>query len=120
MRKMSIRIKRVFEAPAKGDGRRILVDRLWPRGISKEKGKIDLWIKDLAPSTDLRKWYSHDPEKWPEFKARYFAELDGNLDKVRELLTYLGRGTVTFLFSSKERHLNNAVALKEYLDSFKK
>jgi uncharacterized protein YeaO (DUF488 family) len=116
---MSTRIKRVFETPAKGDGRRILVDRLWPRGISREKGKIDLWFKELAPSTDLRKWYDHDPEKWLEFKSRYFAELDANLDKVRELLTYVRRETVTFLFSSKELNLNNAFALKEYLESRK-
>ncbi|MEE9524753.1 MAG: DUF488 domain-containing protein [Thermodesulfovibrionales bacterium] len=113
---MMIRIKRAYESPTKDDGRRILVDRLWPRGISKEKAKIDLWPKELAPSTGLRSWYGHDPEKWEEFKSRYFAELDSNPDSVKELLALL-KGTVTFVYSSKEQKLNNAIALKEYVES---
>jgi uncharacterized protein YeaO (DUF488 family) len=116
---MKIWIKRVYEKPAKEDVHRILVDRLWPRGLTKDKAKIDFWPKNLAPSTELRQWYGHDPVKWGEFKSRYFAELDKNLETVRELLTYVGRGTVTFLYSSKEQRLNNAVALKEYLESLK-
>jgi uncharacterized protein YeaO (DUF488 family) len=113
---MNIKIKRAYEAPAKEDGKRILVDRLWPRGISKEKAKIDLWPKELAPSTELRRWYGHDPEKWTEFKTRYFAELDAHPGLVDELRSVL-KGTVTFVYSSKELKLNNAVALSEYLES---
>ncbi len=113
---MIIRIKRAYENPTKDDGKRILVDRLWPRGISKEKAKIDIWPKELAPSSELRRWYGHDPEKWPEFKSRYFAELDAHPDSVKEFLVLL-KGTVAFVYSSKEQKLNNAVALKEYIES---
>jgi len=114
---MTIRIKRVYEARATQDGRRVLVDRLWPRGLSKADAKIDYWPKDLAPSTELRKWYGHDPEKWKQFKRRYFAELKGKPDEVRSLLDYVRGSKVTFLFGSKEERLNNAVALKEYVES---
>lgn len=99
---MEIKIKRAYESPSDDDGYRILVDRLWPRGISKKKAKIDFWPKELAPSTELRRWYGHDPEKWSEFKSRYFAELDGNPELVNELLEYVRKGTVTFIYSSKE------------------
>jgi uncharacterized protein YeaO (DUF488 family) len=116
---MEIKIKRAYEAPGDKDGYRILVDRLWPRGISKEKAKIDYWPKELAPSTELRHWYGHEPEKWPEFKSRYFSELNGNPELVRELLQHMPGGRVTFVFSSKELRLINAVALKEYVDSLK-
>lgn len=116
---MGIKIKRAYESPNDSDGYRILVDRLWPRGISKEKAKIDYWPKALAPSTDLRRWYGHDPEKWSEFKSRYFAELNGNPELVRELLQHIRKGRVTFVYSSKEQRLNNAVALKDYIDSLK-
>ena len=94
---------------------RILVDRLWPRGVSKEKGKIDFWAKAIAPSNELRKWYQHDPDKWAEFRRRYFAELDANPDGVEALRAELGSGKVTFVFSSKEETLNNATALRDYL-----
>ena len=114
---MQIKIKRAYESPSSDDGYRILVDRLWPRGISKEKAKVDFWPKELAPSTELRHWYGHDPEKWAEFKSRYFAELDGNPELVNELLDYVDKGTVTFVYSSKEQRLNNAIALKEYVES---
>ena len=114
---MSIRVKRVYEPPSTRDGRRILVDRLWPRGLSKADAKIDDWPKDIAPSTELRKWFGHDPERWSEFKRRYFAELKSKPDTVRALLDYVRAGTVTFLYSSKERRLNNVVALKEYVES---
>jgi uncharacterized protein YeaO (DUF488 family) len=116
---MGIKIKRAYESPNDSDGYRILVDRLWPRGISKEKAKIDYWPKALAPSTELRRWYGHDPEKWSEFKSRYFAELNGNPELVRELLQHIRKGRVTFVYSSKEQRLNNAVALKDYIDSLK-
>lgn len=96
---------------------RILVDRLWPRGISKERAAIDYWAKDIAPSDELRKWYGHDHDLWPEFQQRYFAELDANHSGVSELIAQIGDGPVVFLFSSKERELNNAHALKAYLAS---
>ena len=114
---MGIRVKRVYEPPSTRDGRRILVDRLWPRGLSKADAKIDYWPKDIAPSTALRKWFGHDPERWPEFKRRYFRELESRPDTVRALLDYVRAGTVTFLYSSKEQRLNNVVALKEYVES---
>lgn len=112
---MPIRTKRIYEPPARGDGRRILVDRLWPRGLSKTAARIDYWAKDVAPSTRLRQWYGHDPAKWKEFRRRYFAELDANPQGLAELRRHLGRGTVTLLFSSREERLNNAMALREYL-----
>ena len=114
---MPIRIKGVYVRPERTDGRRILVDRLWPRGMSKAVAAVDFWAKDAAPSHELRRWYGHAPEKWPEFKRRYFAELDANREVVAELFAEMGRGTVTLLFGSKEMRLNNAVALKEYLES---
>jgi uncharacterized protein YeaO (DUF488 family) len=116
---MEIKIKRAYESLSDTDGYRILVDRLWPRGISKEKAKVDFWPKELAPSTGLRHWYGHDSKKWLEFKSRYFAELDGNTELVNELLEYARKGAVTFVYSSKEQRLNNAVALKEYVESLK-
>ena len=114
---MTIRIKRTYEEPDNTDGRRILVDRLWPRGLSREKAKVDIWMKESSPSTELRHWYGHVPERWPEFKARYTVELNANQDNVNKLLDEVHAGTVTLLYSSKERNLNNAVALKEYIES---
>lgn len=114
---MTIRIKRVYEPPDAGDGRRILVDRLWPRGLSKENAKVYSWAREVAPSNELRQWYGHDPDKWQEFKSRYFAELDANPDGFAELRRQMGEGAVTFVFSSKEPRLNNAFALKEYIES---
>jgi uncharacterized protein YeaO (DUF488 family) len=113
---MKIRTKRIYEDPAKSDGRRILVDRLWPRGVSKEKAKIEYWAKEISPSNELRRWYQHDPDKWSEFRRRYFKELSQNPDGVTELRSKLGKGTITFVFSSKETELNNASALVEYLE----
>ncbi len=114
---MMIQIKRAYESVSEDDGYRILVDRLWPRGISKDKARIDCWLKELAPSTRIRHWYGHDSEKWPEFKSRYFSELDANPELLKELLGYMRKGTVTFVYSSKEQNLNNAVALREYIES---
>jgi len=113
---MDIRIKRAYEDPAAEDGTRILVDRLWPRGLSKEKAKIDDWPKEIAPSDELRRWYGHDPEKWDEFCSRYFDELQDRPEQVEKLREQARQGRVTFVFSSKEEKLNNAVALKEYLE----
>ena len=108
-----IKTKRIYEPPSAEDGFRILVDRLWPRGLSKEKAKIDLWLKEIAPSNQLRKWYGHAPEKWPEFKKRYFKEIEGNEEGWDLIVKKAKEGIVTFLFSSKEEKLNNATALKE-------
>ena len=114
---MALRTKRIYQEPARSDGRRILIDRLWPRGVSKEAAQIDFWAKVVAPSNELRRWYRHDASKWQEFRDRYFAELDSNPEGVAELRSQLGSGAATLLFSSKEERLNNASALCEYLES---
>lgn len=111
----AIKLKWVYEPASTEDGRRILVDRLWPRGMTKERLAIAYWAKSVSPSNELRKWYGHDPDKWEEFRARYFSELQSNPDGVRDLLAHLGSGTVTFLYSSKEHRINNAVALRDYV-----
>jgi uncharacterized protein YeaO (DUF488 family) len=113
---VTVRIKRVYDQAEEADGLRVLVDRLWPRGLSKEKAGIARWLKEISPSTELRKWYGHDPARWEEFKARYFRELDRHGATVAELVDAARAGTVTLLFSSREEKLNNAVALKEYLE----
>lgn len=113
---MKLQVKRVYDAPSPSDGQRILIDRLWPRGLSKAEAKIDLWLKEIAPSTGLRRWYDHDPDKWPEFKNRYFLELDANPDTVAELKSRAVRRRTTLLYASSEEKLNNAFALKEYLE----
>ena len=110
-------IKRIYDKDDDSEGIRILVDRIWPRGIKKEDAKINFWAKNLAPSNELRKWYNHDHEKWNEFKRRYFAELDANPEGIAELQSYMGESLVIFLFSSKELNLNNATALKEYIET---
>jgi uncharacterized protein YeaO (DUF488 family) len=114
---MPIFIKRIYDPPDEKDGYRVLVDRLWPRGIKKEHARIEEWIKAIAPSNELRKWYSHDPEKWSEFKRRYFKELEDYSQEVEQLAKRASQATVTLLFSSKETRLNNAVALKEYIET---
>lgn len=111
-----IRIKRIYDPPAKEDGYRILVDRLWPRGLTKEKAKIDLWLKEIAPSNDLRKWFSHDPEKLEEFKSKYKEELKIKqelLHKIKQLEKE--KETVTMLYSAKNEEHNNAVVLSDFL-----
>ena len=117
---MEIRLKRVYNLPEKSDGKRILVDRLWPRGLTKEKARLDFWAKEISPSNELRQWYSHDPAKWDEFRQRYFTELDASPLAYAELLQAMGHGPVTFLFSSKEPTINNAAALTEYVEAKKK
>lgn len=106
-----IEIKRIYEAPEKTDGFRILIDRLWPRGIKKEDAAIDLWLKEIAPSNTLRKWFNHDAEKWPEFQKRYAQELEDKQDLIDEIKEKAKNENVTFLFGSKEMEHNNAVAL---------
>jgi uncharacterized protein YeaO (DUF488 family) len=110
----TIRLKHAKEAPVKADGKRILVDRLWPRGKSKVFLKLDAWLRDVAPSTELRQWFDHDPAKWVEFRKRYFAELKKN-PVVASLRELTAKGTVTFVFAAADGEHNNAVALREYL-----
>ncbi len=112
---MDINIRRVYEAPDKGDGYRILVDRVWPRGVSKEAAHVDEWHKNVAPTTPLRQWFGHDPEKWEEFRKRYWKELNANGDEVAPLLEKARAGRMTLVFSAKDEKHNNAVALREYL-----
>lgn len=111
-----IYLKRAYEEPAKQDGLRILVERLWPRGVSKEKAAVDLWLKDLAPSTELRKWFNHEPEKWNEFRKRYWSELSEKGDLLTLLKHRTTEGNVTFVFAASDEERNSAVALKEYLE----
>ncbi len=113
---MGIQRKRAYDPPAEGDGFRVLVDRVWPRGVSKDALKLDLWLKEIGPSTALRKWFNHDRAKWDEFRTRYFQELDAHSDEVRVLRDKMRAGPVTILFGSKEQRFNNAVALNEYLE----
>src|SRR5262245_14751749 len=110
-KKAKIRLKRAYEPPGEGDGTRILVERLWPRGVSKDEAAIDLWLKEVAPSTELRKWYGHDPDKWGEFRRRYRAELDDKGEVLDDLKRRLKEGPVTFVFAAKDEEHNSAVAL---------
>jgi len=112
---MDIRLKRAYTAPAPGDGFRVLVDRLWPRGVAKEGARIDLWLKEIAPSTELRKWFGHDPARWAEFRRRYFQELDQSPEAVATLVERARRGTLTLIYSAKDTEHNQARALAEYL-----
>ncbi len=108
---MNIQIKRVYEQPQAADGKRILIDRLWPRGLTKQKAKVDLWLKDIAPSTELRKWFAHDPAKWREFKERYYEELEKNNEVVTTLVELLKSGKVTLVYGAKDEEHNDAVAI---------
>ena len=110
-------IKRIYDPQAKEDGSRILVDRLWPQGIKKERAAVTNWLKEIAPSDALRKWFSHDPAKWPEFKRRYFKELEHKHEMIDLILEKEGHGAVTFLYAAKEKEFNTAVALKEYVEA---
>jgi uncharacterized protein YeaO (DUF488 family) len=113
---MSIRIKRVYDEPEADDGTRILVDRLWPRGLTKEKARVDLWLKDVAPSTKLRKWFAHDPAKWTEFQARYREELKKGEEQISLLKQEAAKGTITLVYGAKDQQHNEAVVLQRLLD----
>lgn len=114
---MAIQLKRAYDKPARGDGFRVLVDRMWPRGVSKADLNVDQWLKAVAPSAELRQWFGHDPAKWDQFKKRYFKELDSRSEELLPLREKAAAGRVTFIFSAKDERFNNAVALKEYLES---
>jgi uncharacterized protein YeaO (DUF488 family) len=113
---MRIHCKNGYRTPKPSDGHRVLVDRIWLRSVKKTQARLDRWMKDIAPSTELRKWFGHDPDKWEEFKRRYFKELDGRSHQVDELLALAKDGTVTLVFGSRNHEHNNAVALKQYLE----
>ena len=114
--KYSLKLKRVYEEPTSEDGCRILTERLWPRGVSKERANLDRWMKGVAPSHDLRKWFDHDHSKWEEFKDRYRKELFGS-DAVQELIDIIKeKDTVTFVFASKDEKHNSSVLLKEFIE----
>jgi len=110
-----MKIKRIYDAPAKTDGTRVLVDRVWPRGMTKEHAAVDVWLKEIAPSSTLRKWFGHEAERWPEFRSRYRAELNHNAEAVQHLRDLAAKGKVTLLYSAHDAEHNNAVALLDYL-----
>jgi Uncharacterized conserved protein len=111
-----IKVKRIYDAPLKDDGYRILVDRLWPRGLKKENAVVDLWLKEIAPTTALRKWFNHEPEKWQEFKKRYFEELATNHFVGDVLKVYKNNPIVTLLFAAHDQNYNHALVLKSFLE----
>ncbi len=107
-----IRLRRIYDPPAEGEGLRILVDRIWPRGVSKERAHVDLWLRDVAPRDDLRRWFGHDPERWQAFQERYRQELEADPARLAPLLEAIQRGPVTLLYSARDEQHNQAVALK--------
>jgi uncharacterized protein YeaO (DUF488 family) len=113
---MNIQLKRVYHAASPGDGHRLLVDRIWPRGLGKQEARIDDWMKEIAPSTELRKWFGHEPAKWAEFRRRYFAELSDRPELVERLVEMARGGPLTLVYAAKDEEHNNAVALREYLE----
>ena len=114
---MSLAIKRVYEPVAPKDGYRILVDRLWPRGLSKERAAVDLWLKTIAPSTELRQWFGHEPAKWPEFRRKYSAELATHAEEIAQIRALAKRRRVTLVYGARDTEHNDAVALLDYLES---
>ncbi len=112
-----IRLKRAYDAPEPDDGCRVLVDRLWPRGITKEDAHLDLWLKDIAPSNELRKWFNHDPARWGEFQRRYLAEIEQQPEAMEQLMAKIRHGRVTLVYGAKDEQHNNAAALKEFVES---
>ena len=114
-----ISVKRVYEPASKADGFRVLVDRVWPRGVTKQRAKVDVWLKSVAPSTELRKWFDHDPRKWSGFKKRYFAELDAGPPGLDELVSRASASVLTLVFSARDEQHNQAVALRDYLNGLR-
>ena len=112
-----LKLKRIYEKPSKGDGFRILVERLWPRGMSKDRAAVDLWMKDVAPSPELRKWFAHDPAKWEEFRRRYEKELEKKTNEIHLLLEKGREGTVTLVYAAHDQEHNSALILKQYLEN---
>ena len=115
-----IRLKRVYEEPSRADGLRVLVDRLWPRGLSKERAAVHIWLREVAPSPELRKWFGHDPAKWKQFQRRYLKELEDKDDLVRQLRQRSREGTITLVYAARDEQHNAAVALKGFLERRKR
>ena len=113
---MNIKIKRAYEQPHKDDGLRILVDRLWPRGLTKQKASVDIWLKEIAPSNELRKWFAHDPDKWKSFRGRYETEIGHNHDVIRVLKEKASEGTITLIYAARDEKHNEALVLKQFLE----
>ena len=111
----TITVKRVYDSASRSDGTRILVERLWPRGIPKAKAHLHAWLKEIGPSTELRRWFAHDPKKWSRFRVEYFRELDAHPESWRPIVSAAKRGLVTLVYSSRDNEHNNAVALRQYL-----
>lgn len=114
---MNVKLKRAYEKPDKTDGTRILVDRLWPRGLTKRKASIDLWLKEIAPSTELRKWFGHDPKKWRNFRGRYQTELKRHPDQLQLIKNKAKEGTVTLIYGARDQEHNEAAVLKQFLET---
>ncbi len=114
-----MKIKRIYDEPASTDGYRVLIDRMWPRGVSKQEAAIDEWNKEVAPSPELRKWFNHEPEKFEEFKARYIAELNNHKEQLQKLASQAANGEMTLLYAARDTHYNQAVVLLEYLKTLK-
>lgn len=112
-----MKLKRVYDPPSRADGVRFLVERLWPRGIARERLQLTAWLKDVGPSPELRKWFNHDPEKWAEFRKRYFRELDSRPETWQPILAAARKGTVTLVYSSRDEEHNNAAALRDYVEA---
>ncbi len=117
---MNIKLKRVYEQPDKNDGERILVDRLWPRGLTKEKASVDLWLKEIAPSTELRKWFAHDPKKWKSFRGRYQTELRNKKELIKVLKQKAREGTITIVYGARDEKHNEALVLKQFLETMER
>ncbi|MBS1736656.1 MAG: DUF488 domain-containing protein [Bacteroidetes bacterium] len=113
---MKIKIKRVYETPEKEDGERILVDRLWPRGLTKQKAAVDIWLKEIGPSTQLRKWFAHDAAKWIGFQQKYIKELSSNINEVSILKAHIKNGPVTLVYGARDQEHNEALVLKKWLE----
>ena len=115
-----IKLKRAYDPPSKNDGQRVLVERLWPRGVSKEKAKIQMWLKEIAPSAELRKWYQHDVSKWEDFQKRYTNELTEKEDMIKQIEQMAAKGPVTFVFAAHDEEHNSALVLKKYIERRKR
>ncbi len=113
----TLAIKRIYDQPEQRDGIRVLVDRLWPRGVSKERARVDLWLKDLGPSTELRRWFGHESSRFAEFKKRYIAEMEDNKELVAQIRAILAESNVTLLFGARDSEHNNALVIRDYIVS---
>jgi len=112
---IDVRLKRAYEPPAKSDGHRYLVDRIWPRGVSRDEAELEDWLKEIAPSNELRKWFDHDPERWAEFRRRYMSELKQHRDELRELARQAADIRITLVYGARDQEHNQAIVIRQYL-----